>query len=225
MAASRLHPQMPEIDPVGYRPIDEAQQWSDVSTENITYEDVNNYLRSLKSISVAERPVRPVLSMSDMSPGQAEVMNVLRSQISNPSSAAKRIIVQGKAGTGKSALIAAMCRLLDEKNERPVYQVLAFTGAAALNVDGKTVHNFLKLPTSGQYLPLNGETLRRFQLAMREIKYIIIDEYSMIGWLVGLFSHKVRRFDPCTADGRSRPGRPLGGLGLWGCPFHHLARS
>lgn len=60
------------------------------------------------------------------------------------------------------------------------YQVLAPTGAAATNVDGKTIHNFLKIPIT-KFKRLDGDALRNFQLSLEHIKFLIFDEYSMIG--------------------------------------------
>ena len=91
--------------------------------------------------------------------------------------------MQGKAGTGKSALIRSICHLLDSHYGpgSRVYEVLAPTGAAAINVDGMTIHSCLKIPTTGRMLDLNGEVLRSFQLRFKDIKFLIVDEYSMIG--------------------------------------------
>ena len=60
------------------------------------------------------------------------------------------------------------------------FEVLAPTGAAAANVNGQTIHSFIKIPT-GSFTELKGETLRNFQLQMEPIKFLIFDEYSMIG--------------------------------------------
>ena len=92
--------------------------------------------------------------------------------------------ITGAAGTGKSYLI----KLLREKNaelERPNdIEVLSPTASAALNVDGRTVHSFFKLPhitfhKDGTWLE---DYLSRYggRLDFSDIDILIIDEASMI---------------------------------------------
>lgn len=96
----------------------------------------------------------------------------------------KRCITQCKAGTGKSAVIQAMCKMLDDiepGSPGKFYQVLAPTGAAAFNVNGKTIQSSLHIPNNSHYEPLNGENSQLFQLEFRNIKFIIIDKCPMVG--------------------------------------------
>lgn len=87
------------------------------------------------------------------------------------------LIVTGVAGTGKSYLIHALHSLLQLK-----CSVTATTGKASYNIKGVTIHALLKLPvgTRGNK-DLPGENLCRLQQRLNGIRYIIIDEYSMLG--------------------------------------------
>lgn len=67
---------------------------------------------------------------------------------------------------------------------------MAPKGAAAVNIDGFTIHSCLRIPITGEMIPLNGENLRTFQLQFQDVKFIIIDEYSMIGMRL---LHKIHR--------------------------------
>ena len=87
-----------------------------------------------------------------------------------------RIIVSGTAGTGKSYLIHCLRLLLQHQ-----LQVAAPTGVAAFNVEGLTLHSLLSLPTRGDFKDLEGERLTKLQQSFSGIKYIIIDEMSMVG--------------------------------------------
>ncbi len=81
------------------------------------------------------------------------------------------------AGTGKSYLINAIRNLLQSK-----CAVTATTGKAAYNIKGVTVHSLLKLPIGSRgKKDLTGESLCRLQENVKEIDYIIVDEYSMLG--------------------------------------------
>ena len=87
-----------------------------------------------------------------------------------------RMIVSGTAGTGKSYLIHCLRLLLQHQ-----LRVAAPTGVAAFNVDGCTLHSLLSLPTKGDFKELEGERLNKLQQSFTDIKYIIIDEMSMVG--------------------------------------------
>jgi len=83
------------------------------------------------------------------------------------------IFITGKAGTGKSTLLQYF-----RKNSKKNIAVLAPTGVAALNVAGKTIHSFFKLPPrliqDDDIHPIRGrETIRKLDT-------IVIDEVSMV---------------------------------------------
>ena len=52
---------------------------------------------------------------------------------------------------------------------------------AAFNIDGHTLHSLLSLPTRGEFKDLEGERLTKLQQSFKDIKYLIIDEMSMVG--------------------------------------------
>ena len=87
-----------------------------------------------------------------------------------------QMIVSGTAGTGKLYLIHCLRLLLQHQ-----LRVAAPTGMAAFNVDGCTLHSLLSLPTKGDFKDLEGERLNKLQQSFTDIKYIIIDEMSMVG--------------------------------------------
>lgn len=94
----------------------------------------------------------------------------------------KLTVVQGKAGSGKSTVIREIVRLVTEEFGQNSIEVAAPTGQAAINVDGKTLHNLFRInPIAKDIVPLAGESQQRFQLDMASVKFIIIDEMSMIG--------------------------------------------
>lgn len=86
------------------------------------------------------------------------------------------LFVTGKAGTGKSTLLAHFCRTT---NKEPV--VLAPTGVAALNVKGQTIHSFFNF-----YVDVTPQSIRskktkpRNAKLYKKLKCIVIDEISMV---------------------------------------------
>ena len=87
------------------------------------------------------------------------------------------LIVIGEGGTGKSFLINAIRNYLKEKSI-----ITATTGKASFNINGVSIHSFLKLPIGKMsQKELSGQSLSGLQNNLLSVDYIIIDEYSMLG--------------------------------------------
>ena len=78
------------------------------------------------------------------------------------------LIINGEGGTGKSYLINAIRSYLRGKSE-----ITATTGKAAFNVNGITIHSFLKLPV-GRVVPkdLAGQSLHMLQMNLLSGEYM-----------------------------------------------------
>ena len=85
-----------------------------------------------------------------------------------------RMMVLGTAGTGKSYLVYALSRLLGGFLRRA-----APTGMAGFLIAGSTLHSLLRLPVR-QGKNLQGQSLKALQTSLAGVKYIIIDELSMV---------------------------------------------
>ena len=107
---------------------------------------------------------------------QLQVYTIVQQHHSAISPPPLRMIVSGTAGTGKSYLIHCVRLLLQRQ-----LVVAAPTGVAAFNIDGHTLHSLLSLPTRGEFKDLEGERLTKLQQSFPEVKYLIIDEMSMVG--------------------------------------------
>ncbi|KAK3922585.1 ATP-dependent DNA helicase [Frankliniella fusca] len=71
--------------------------------------------------------------------------------------------VQGRAGYGKSFLLNALRTYCFEKLGQDSSAVVAYSGVAAKNVDGETIHSFLRIPPKPQYFQeMSSDTLRLF---------------------------------------------------------------
>ena len=87
------------------------------------------------------------------------------------------MIITGLAGSGKSYLIDAIRFLLKD-----TCKVCAFFGVAAFNVGCTTLHSLLKLPINGRRnFPLQSSALSKLQRDLNSVKYLKIDEFSVIG--------------------------------------------
>ena len=99
------------------------------------------------------------------------------------------IFVTGGAGTGKSHLIKAVeyeaTRLLSKSCSLPDKQTVlltAFTGTAAFNIRGCTIHHAFKFNRGFPipYEPLKEQPLNTLRAALDELQILIIDEISMV---------------------------------------------
>lgn len=111
------------------------------------------------------------------------------------------LFVTGRAGTGKSTLLRALCRLVAEE-----MVVLAPTGLAAVNVGGQTIHSFFGFPPR----LIQADDIRRSRngAVMRKIKLLVIDEVSMVR------SDLMWAIDQSLRINRGRPREPFGGVRL-----------
>jgi hypothetical protein len=106
----------------------------------------------------------------------------------------------GTAGTGKSYLIKVIQKIIRKiaGNEKTPLLVLAPTGVAAFNIGGRTIHSALSiLICNSNSLNLEGERLKRLQQRLEGVKYIIIDEKSMVGRrMLALIDMRLRQAFP-----------------------------
>lgn len=120
------------------------------------------------------------------SPEQRLVFNIVANH-SNESALGNnpkplRLLIQGTAGTGKTATILALRKLLGNK-----LHASATTGSAGVIISAGTIHTLVKLPNNyRQRKDLNGKTLQRLQDAWEGPEqiprtYLIVDEISMMG--------------------------------------------
>ena len=103
------------------------------------------------------------------------------------------IFLAGGAGTGKSRVINTLYQVLlkifnpREIAERLPVLISAYTGKAAFNVRGYTLHTLFKIPImiphqfKGMMPELGDNTLLKLQKAFRCTQILIVDEISMVG--------------------------------------------
>jgi ATP-dependent DNA helicase PIF1 len=101
------------------------------------------------------------------------------------------IFISGGAGTGKSHLIRTIVQtanrllVVGPGEEDIVLMVCAFTGVAAFNIEGHTLHSAFNLPVNqskrDDYIRLSGEQLSSMRGKLGNLCLLIIDEISMVG--------------------------------------------
>ena len=103
-------------------------------------------------------------------------------------------LITGSAGTGKSVLIRSVHQTLLKEfskqkhlaNPDSITVLLAApTGLAAFNINGTTIHGALGITTnenkSAEMKPLSDEIKNKYSVRLENLKFMIIDEVSMVG--------------------------------------------
>ncbi|XP_034232800.1 uncharacterized protein LOC117640409 [Thrips palmi] len=212
MVIARQHPnQDVQRIEIGRREMDLAHDWA---ADAATYGDVGQLMHAVELSKdhhefEAETAVAPDVQLTVE---QSAVIRILDRQIAAAQGAGgppppMRVIVQGKAGCGKSTVIAVMkSRIVAAFGPRS-FLLVAPTGAAADNIDGETIHSALLLtvPMSA-FAPLTGERAKMFQESMEPVRFLIVDEYSMIGLpILGMMERR-------CAEGKPGSSETFGGL-------------
>ena len=107
-------------------------------------------------------------------------------------------------GTGKSFVINSWRDFL-----KSGCSVSAYTGRAAHNVVGQTLHSLLQIPCRTTFSELKGPQLSKLQNQFRDAKMLVIDEYSMVGCeMLGYIDSRLRQARPTHSH------QPFGGISI-----------
>ena len=175
--ASSLHNWQTTFYPYTSQQIAEMPSWVISQKQTHIYQTSNNAFNHIN-----------INTFSDM---QALAYNLVKEHFESPSQEPPLLlIINGFAGTGKSYLISALRSLLQQS-----CIVTATTGKASFNINGKTIHSVLNLPVGPRgNNDLKGQSLLRLQDRLHDVKYILINEYSMLGQtLLGWIDKRCRQ--------------------------------
>lgn len=123
------------------------------------------------------------------------------------------MIITGLGGSGKSYVIQALSELLDTQ-----CKICAFFGIAAFNMKGRTLHSLLQLPIKGRNNgPLKASALANLQHELDGVRYLIIDEFSVIGQrMFAWINRRCKEATGCTTNPCRR---------YWSIATHHRSGS
>ena len=177
--------------------------WSAASSAYPNLEELPTFITRQRQ-SAPQRPFTTTADPACLQGKQLSTYHLVQQHMESSDSSPLRMVVSGTAGTGKSYLIHCLRLLLQDK-----VRVVAPTGVAAFNVDGHTLHSLLNLPTKGEFKDLQGEQLNKIQQSLACMKYLIIDEMSMVGRkMFGQVDMRLRQVFPHRSD------QVLGGCSL-----------
>jgi hypothetical protein len=162
---------------------------------------LDDWIAKQKKDFVVNAAVRPIVSSRTLRRGQRRAYNVADRSLTKEQLLMR---LEGTAGIGKSHVINTICNLL-----RPdeVF-VAAPTGKAANGVGGVTLHSLLHLMNSKD---LTGAQLRLLQTKFKTIRYLIVNEYSMVGCKL------LKRIDSRLRQAKCKPHELFGGISILLC--------
>ena len=125
------------------------------------------------------------------------------------------MIGHGGAGAGKSTVIDTVtkwCHLIlakeGDETGCPYIVKTAFTGTAASNIDGQTLHTSFGFTFDNKHYSLSDKTRDEKRILFRNLKIIIIDEVSMVK------SDMIYQLDLKLQELKEREGIPFGGVSI-----------
>ena len=125
------------------------------------------------------------------------------------------LMVHGGAGAGKSAVINVLApwtqKILQQEGdgiESPCVIKAAFTGTAASNIEGQTLHGSFGFSFDNKHYSLSDKSRDQKRAAMKNLKLVIIDEISMVK------GDMLYQLDLRLQEITEKVGAPFGGLSV-----------
>lgn len=152
---------------------------------------------------LAERPKGPAPETITLPP-DFEITEEM-DHVINSIRQGKNLFITGKAGSGKSTLLTYLRSTVFP--QETVY--CSYTGVAALNIGGETLHKFFGFLPDVTIEKVKGPDYHpRSQRAMKVLKMLVIDEISMVrADLLDIIDFALRRYGP-------NHRKPFGGVQL-----------
>lgn len=192
----------------GFRDVDLLHDWaSDIQHYQLD-PDLETFIASKKQLDMVDTTDAPIVLPDMLNEGQRKVYNYIVDGFSQLQDERLNTVVMGTAGVGKSFLIRALEYGLWQAakdrygeasypNVRSVVKLAAFTGKAAYQVGGVTIHSLLAVGNIHNPQPLPPESLRRLQRDLQHIHFLFLDEMSMIGLkLLSVIDSRLRQARP-----------------------------
>ena len=174
-----IHPDFVQVDPDMLEIEDNLTQIKR-TFQNITISSADELLEDARNLDAYQKQVLHVAIQF------AQNIRIARKgKIRNP--VAPLLMVHGGAGSGKSTVIKVMYQYLhnmlrkDGDNPDCPYVILsAFTGAAASNINGQTLHTLFSFNFGAGYQSLSDKNRDLKRNLYKNLKVLIIDEISLV---------------------------------------------
>jgi ATP-dependent DNA helicase PIF1 len=193
-------------DDLGSRELDRAYDWtSHVGRDTTTPEDWDQF----KLLNHTEQAVTVDSDPGPLNTEQRKLYDIVTAQyvqeLAGNYPRPLLLNVDGVAGSGKTFTLLKTCARIQELAEQsskgnPVVRA-APTGVAAFNIVGRTLHSLFRLPVKQKTTDLSTTTLQSLQALFQDVRFVIIDEKSMIDLkILSIIDDRLRLIFPDTAD-------------------------
>jgi ATP-dependent DNA helicase PIF1 len=182
-------------DALGDRPIDRVHDWDGDSHTDTFHLNPATYWDDMKRDHPVQpntrRNTQPSTRPNTLQPNQALFYDILINHydayLQGRQPPQLLLNVDGAGGTGKTFVIEAVSRAMDQlaaadDKPSPILRC-APTGVAAYLIAGKTINSAFRIPLSpkgGHLEPLSAAGKQQLQATFKHIRYIIVDEKSMV---------------------------------------------
>jgi ATP-dependent DNA helicase PIF1 len=204
-------------DDLGSRELDCAYDWTSHVGRDLTTPDAWD---QFKLQNYTEQAVAVDLDPGPLNPEQRKLYDTVTAQyvqeLAGNEPRALLLNVDGVAGSRKTFTVLKICAQLQELARHsgkgnPVIRA-ALTGVAAFNIVGRTLHSLFRLPVKQKATDLSNATLQSLQALLSSIRFVIIDEKSMIDLkMLSIVDDRLRQIFPDRAD------QAFGGLNILLC--------
>jgi ATP-dependent DNA helicase PIF1 len=187
-------------DGLGDRPVDCLYNWNSPQHNDMFSLSPLSYWKDVKSSYDGLGPGVANTDPNTLEPKQRLMYDVsinhYEAYLSGRNPPQQLLSLDGQGGTGKTYLIAcitsALARMAADANQPNPLVRCAPTGVSAHLINGRTIHSQFTipiLPRNGQLEALTASARQQLQAVFQHVKYVIIDEKSMIGLSVLSWVH------------------------------------
>ncbi|KZV97594.1 hypothetical protein EXIGLDRAFT_607859, partial [Exidia glandulosa HHB12029] len=121
-----------------------------------------------------------VIERFTLNAAQARAFRIVANQSLSAGGPPLRMMLSGAGGTGKSRVIHALKFWFESRRQSRRFRLASYTGVAANNIDGMTLHTALSLSrkkSSGSDLRSRNDLMSMWE----GVDFLFIDEVSMVG--------------------------------------------
>jgi ATP-dependent DNA helicase PIF1 len=205
-------------DDLGSRELDRAYDWTSHVGHDITTAEAWD---QFKLLNHTEQAVTVDSDPGPLNTEQRKLYDIVTAQYiqeltCNDPLRPLLLNIDGVAGSGKTFTLLKTCARLQELAQQsgrsnPVVRA-APTGVAAFNIIGRTLHSLFRLPVKQRKSDLSNATLQSLQALFQDVRFIIIDEKSMIDLkILSIIDDRLRLIFPDRSD------QVFGGLNVLLC--------
>ena len=205
--------QNPDIDATNIARIGENEIGNVVSLQDVLQDGQQGpsvlYLDDVQVPEEALKPVEECMLRNDQFQAYDIITGHLQETLAGRKPPPLHMLIHGEPGTGKSQVIQMTTLNFISRAAKYMLMKSAYTGVASSLICGKTTHSIAMISPRRDG-NLTGESHRKLQQIWKHIKYLVIDEVSMISkTFMAKLSHNI-------SIGKMKDGEADSPYSFWG---------